>query len=754
MFKRVTIVALLVAAFLVLAVPALAFNGYRADYTTSDACAICHSGIAGIPATYGDWAETGHARAGHEDQALRLPYGSVCQGCHTANFAPAKVVPTPTATSAAGVVSWGAGNGYATQAQALGNAAASENFVGCSSCHYGANVGGGGLDRFGVDPNDTAHRAPISLMANADICGQCHSRFSYTTQTFAVEPIPTPTAVATTLIQPQMALGGYRMVGEPASPPPGWDPAASLTDYLTVPRPGWTPTPTATTPGLGSLQTYWKIDGEDSVWQQSGHDGAAQQYPEWAGEGHARALTGLTGQAFWPYLDEPTKQSCLECHSTDFVLLKEAGKSPTSADAKYGVTCVGCHAPHSASGEHATWNGHADPQLRVSAKKLCITCHTAGLAVGAAASPGEELSGPAKEMIAGYGAVDVPGSPSVHKGKCVECHMVPTSTGYPGEVQMGANHTFKVVTPADATNASPMPMVTTRATATATPVPGGTPVVTTTVTVTRDGMPFSGCSTCHSKAGPAQAKPVPVSTVRATPNPTASPLAVTVTITQDANGTPVAGMAGGDKALWLQDTIDQRQEWTRARIEEIWTTLDAAATNLGYADRAAARTAIMAKPAKAWTTAERAFLSAWTNATFVENEGSLGLHNWRYSSDIANKAVEQAKVARTGVAVRKPWKVTFNVSRTSAKLGQKVKLSGTVKTATGVAGAGQVSIMRLIQGTGQWKVWLRVKLNAKGAFARTVQARPKGSWRLKAVMPADALNLTGTSTPVRTLTVK
>ena len=78
MFKRVTIVALLVAAFLVLAVPALAFNGYRADYTTSDACAICHSGIAGIPATYGDWAETGHARAGHEDQALRLPYGSVC----------------------------------------------------------------------------------------------------------------------------------------------------------------------------------------------------------------------------------------------------------------------------------------------------------------------------------------------------------------------------------------------------------------------------------------------------------------------------------------------------------------------------------------------------------------------------------------------------------------------------------------------------------------------------------------------------
>ncbi len=106
MFKRVTIVALVVAAFLVLAVPALAFNGYRGDYTTAGACQTCHSGIAGIPAVYDEWAETKHAEAGADDQALRLPYGSVCQGCHTSNFDPAKVVPTPTATSSTGTVSW------------------------------------------------------------------------------------------------------------------------------------------------------------------------------------------------------------------------------------------------------------------------------------------------------------------------------------------------------------------------------------------------------------------------------------------------------------------------------------------------------------------------------------------------------------------------------------------------------------------------------------------------------------------------
>ena len=45
MFKRVTIVALVVAAFvLVMAVPAMAFNGLRGDYTTSNACAVCRSG--------------------------------------------------------------------------------------------------------------------------------------------------------------------------------------------------------------------------------------------------------------------------------------------------------------------------------------------------------------------------------------------------------------------------------------------------------------------------------------------------------------------------------------------------------------------------------------------------------------------------------------------------------------------------------------------------------------------------------------
>ena len=643
MTKRLLVVVAVAVALLVLAAPALAFNGYRGDYTTSNACQPCHSGqFAGIPAVYNEWAETKHAEAGADDQALRLPYGSVCQGCHTSNFDPAKVIPTPTATSSTGAVSWGADNGIPTQPQTEGNAASSENFVGCSSCHYGMAIDG----NFGSDANNTAHRAPKGLLANAEICGQCHSRYSYTTQTFAVSPIPTPTASQTTLIQPQMALGGYPMLGTPASPGPGWDPAPPLSDYLNVQSPGWSPTPdpAATTAGLGRLQTYWKdAEGADMMWQQTGHDGSAAQYPDWAIEGHANALTGLTSQPFWGFLDEATKQECLECHSADFRILKEGGENPSSADAMYGITCVGCHTPHENTTEGGAWDEEWTPQLRTgSAKTLCVECHNGELPEGTTAAPGAEIHHPMKEMMEGYGAIDVSAFPSVHKGKCVQCHMPPTSVSR-GSVQLGGNHTFNIIEPEVALEASPIPMVTTSAVATASP--SGT--ITTTNTVTWDAMPMSACSTCHSNNNGVRSTPVPVSTTTATPNPTASPLRVTVTINQNANQSAWGNNPGGDRGLWLQDTIEQRQTWTKSMVGDgvatgaggfpvtgkVGDVLQTAAGNMGFANAQEAYDAFMAIPANQWITAQRAFLSSFTNVEFVTSEGSFGLHNWDYSRD-------------------------------------------------------------------------------------------------------------------------
>ena len=190
----------------------------------------------------------------------RLPRGSTCAGCHSSNFSPDEGH-TDTRAQRHGVRCrerhadrhsiWCAGR----------HSASSEEFIGCSSCHYGASAGISPLD--GPDANDTAHRSPYGEMANADICGACHSRYSYTTDTFTVQPIPSETPPV--LLQPQMAIG-YPMLGMPGAT--GWDPASPLSDYLNIPVTGWTPTPVRR-PAASGLMTYWKdAEGIDMLWQQ------------------------------------------------------------------------------------------------------------------------------------------------------------------------------------------------------------------------------------------------------------------------------------------------------------------------------------------------------------------------------------------------------------------------------------------------------------------------------------------------------
>ncbi len=442
-------------------------------------------------------------------------------------------------------------------------------------------------------------------------------------------------------------------------------------------------------------------------------------------------------------MSESDKQTCLECHSADFRILKEAGKNPSSADVKYGVTCVGCHAPHDAGTIKGVWDEDFDAQLNNdaslggNASNVCTECHNGELPEGTTASPGAEIHHPMKEMMDGYGAIDVSAFPSVHKGKCVQCHMPPTSLSR-GSVQLGGNHTFNIITPADANEASPVPYATATAVATATPVPSGTPVITTTLTVTQDGMPFSACSTCHNNVSSVVENPEPVSTTMATPDPTASPLKVTVTVTQNANGNKVGNLTGGDKGLWLQDTIDQRQSWTKGKVAAIWAALDVAAKNLGYANTDAAHTALVAIPSNQWTTAQRAFLSSFTNNEFVESEGSFGLHNWDYSREIVNVAMSQAKIAQTGVVVKLPWVVSLSLSKSSVKAGTNVTFSGTVTTAKGVAGAGTAKIMKLVSGV--WKVWQNATLNASGKYSITKKMTTKGTFYFRTLMPENSLN--------------
>lgn len=683
--KRLLIFVGVAALLLVLAVPAMAWNGYRPDYTTTDACAFCHSGIAGIPNVYDEWSETGHANAG--GRANRLPYGSSCGGCHSSNFDPSKIVPSPTATNATtGAVSWTGANAYPVlpQGDPSANAAVSEAFVGCSSCHYGAAV----PEAQGRDVNDTAHNAPFGNLADAQICGQCHSRYSYSVMTHTVAPVPylsvdaagspIPNPSPTTLLQPQYA-SGYKMLGEPTS----WVPAG-LATVLNVQQPGWDPMPDPAATSPAGLQVYWQIDGEDTVWQYRGHDGSANQYPDWLTEGHADALTGLKA-----VMGSNPPARCLECHSADYRIAVEAGKTPpTGAQAKHGITCVGCHTPHAEGTAVGEWSEEFKPQLRTDSQDtLCVSCHNGELPEGVAASPGAEIHHPMKEMIEGYGAIDVAGSPSVHKDKCVQCHMPPTTTS-----PTGGNHTFQIIEPEVASEARVDPALV--------PVPSGSPV---------PRMPYSSCSGangCHTRStGP--------------------------NATFDRYG------------LYLQDTIDQRQAWTHAKIDAIWAVLDAVAADNGYADAQAARDALVEQPTNTWTTTVRAFLSSFTNVEFVESEGSFGLHNWAYSKEIVNTAMMQAKIAESGVLVRLPYQATLSLSKSTIKAGAKVKFSGTVTTAKGVPAAGKVKINKRVGGV--WKVWKSATLNASGQYSLTVKMTTKGTFYFRSAMVADSLNLTGYS---------
>jgi nitrate/TMAO reductase-like tetraheme cytochrome c subunit len=509
--------------------------------------------------------------------------------------------------------------------------------------------------------------------------------------------------------------------------------------------------------------TYWQITPDvygvggttavDTIWQQIGHDGSAAQYPEWRSEGHANALTGLTSQSFWQFLPEATKQECLECHSADYRILEEQGENPTSADVKYGITCAGCHAPHEAGDITGVWDEEFDAQLvnssmlRGNGSNLCTECHNSEIPAGSTASPGAEVHHPMKEMMDGYGAIDVPAFPSVHKGKCIQCHMPPTSYSR-GSVQRGANHTFTIIEPEVAVEeVSPIPVATTTARATALPIPGTTnlPVVTTTVTKSWSRMPYSSCSTCHD-INPQPETVITASTATATP--TAIPTTVQVSVAREVM------VASGDKGMYLQDTIDQRREWTEDRILEIHAELDAGAQRLGYADEAAAHEALLAIPEADRTFGETNFLKAFTNVGFVQSEGSYGLHNWDYSRSIVNVALLQAKAVQANQPDPRQYVVSLRVSRDSITKGQKVFFRGLVLDGWGFVGKGKITLQRRMGGQ-SWRNWKTQTLAPHGTY--DIQERlnfAKGKWYFRASMPGDGgLNLAAVS-PNRTIRIK
>ncbi len=268
--------------------------------------------------------------------------------------------------------------------------------------------------------------------------------------------------------------------------------------------------------------------------------------------------------------------------------------------------------------------------------------------------------------------------------------MPPTSYSR-GSVQLGGNHTFQIIEPEMAADASPVPVRTT------TPSPGASPVVTEGV------MPYSACSTCHGRAS--------------------DPL-----------------------ATYLQDTIGQRQSWTHDQINQLEGELDAAAVKLGYADASAAQAALVAIPESEWTTTQRAFLSAFTNTEFVDSEGSYGLHNWAYTVAIIGKAQDQVQAVTAPTP--KKWVVSIAASKktgATVKRNTKIRYRGSVLTGLGFTGTGTVTLQHKLKGK-SWSTWVKVTLNPNGTYSKVLKMNKKGTWYVRAKMPGDGgLNLTNYS---------
>lgn len=473
LLKRGLIATFVLVLMLGLAASAFAFDGARNDYVNSATCAspgaglTCHTTGGVAQAIYPIWQGSYHAQAGSftDGTANALPVGEGpgCAGCHASNYDPTKAygvtlplastatpTPTPTVTEYPPAV---------TNTNPSGDQAYSELGVGCSSCHHNG---------------DTMHAPGFNFgsLANPDICGQCHARYSANKQT--------ANGKSTSFVNGVSTASGVLQY------PVNYNPfTTALTSVLNIPQANGASVSPA--PSL----TWWQDNGVNTVVANKSHGQGAIQYDEmvqglFTGDPtapgaqievtHFNSLASLKQAASAEGLSNATLQSCSHCMSADSRLLadKNGGALPAATQVsslQYGDTCVACHDPHGKSSVPSVFNSARNPQLILPQAQLCDSCHNGHLAT-ATFAPGAEVNHPQKEIMAGIGAIGVPKTPSVHKGDCVQCHMAPTTYGHDG-AGTAANHSFKIITPEYASTH------------------------TTLVGGVATPMPNSACSQCH-----------------------------------------------------------------------------------------------------------------------------------------------------------------------------------------------------------------------------------------------------------------
>lgn len=139
-----------------------------------------------------------------------------------------------------------------------------------------------------------------------------------------------------------------------------------------------------------------------------------QEYADFALSGHANSLKDLKEKRS-KECGEP-KDSCLKCHSADYILAKDKEK-PTLQNAKLGLTCVVCHNPHTLKGKN-----------KAEVTTRCQNCHVGTLP--------KQFS---KEKVKEHYPCPT------EKVTCADCHM-PKIVKTGGKFSL-RSHAFKIIPP-------------------------------------------------------------------------------------------------------------------------------------------------------------------------------------------------------------------------------------------------------------------------------------------------------------------
>ena len=282
---------------------------------------------------------------------------------------------------------------------------------------------------------------PSANLANAEICGQCHSRYSYTAQTFSVkpDPVPTPTPLPTLDPNPtRRAARSRRCVELPDARATvlgsGLEPQLGHRTSTCSSRAGLQRRPATRPPAsVVSRPTGRTPSGTGHrCGSRRGHDGSAAQYPEWASEGHAdcahrshqSVLLGLPGradQAGVPRVplrrlphpqggrQEPDQRRCQVRH--------HLRRLPHAARRTAPQRAPGTRSGRLSSRDRLT---ATDPLRRVPQRRDPRGHDRLAGCRDPSSDEGDDGRVRRHRRCSSF--------PSVHKGKCVQCHMPPTSS--------------------------------------------------------------------------------------------------------------------------------------------------------------------------------------------------------------------------------------------------------------------------------------------------------------------------------------